>query len=101
LLIGSTSKPVLVSVGDAGLLPDLEVLMQTGIEGVLLDAERLAAGEGALGEAVKTYREAIAKLGPRRVPKRRSGEELPVIPRAASPAASETGEGGDEPILPE
>jgi hypothetical protein len=99
LLIGSTSKPVLVSVGDKGLLPDLEVLMQTGIEGVVLEAERL--GSTSLADAVKLFREAIAKLGPRRVPKRRPGEELPIIPRAAAPAASETGEGGEEQFEPE
>lgn len=92
LLVGSTGKPVLVGLGDRALVADLEALMQAGVEGVALDGDSLDA------EAVKSFRQAIDALGPRRQPRRRGGEELPLIPRVPSTPAG-PGEGEEVPPL--
>lgn len=100
LLVGVTGKPVLVSVGDENLAASLEVLVQAGVEGVLLEGEALTGGQDAVARIVSAYRQAIDKLGPRRLLKRRAGEDLPIIPRAAPEAAGVESE-PEEPGLPE
>ncbi len=96
LLAGLTSKPALVGVADEGLADELDVILQTGVEGIVLAPTLVGGRPDEVKANVAAFRAAVNKLGPRRPARRKPGEEVPLLPRVTPPAP-----GPDEITLPE
>ncbi|MHB1416390.1 MAG: hypothetical protein ACYC1C_14165 [Chloroflexota bacterium] len=98
LLTALTSKPVLLSVGDRSALADLEVIRDVGVEGIALEPALLGKQAESIRSAIESFRDSIARLGPRRPPKRRGREEPVLLPHMtpSGPPEEEIGPGEPE-----
>lgn len=97
LLTALTGRPVFVGVENRDLVADLENLAELGVEGVLVGPATLGEDPAAVRGVLESFRSEITRLGPRKPPKRRQGQELPLIPRVAPPGS---GGGEEEPGIP-
>lgn len=86
-------KPMIV-LGDGSVNPqDVEVLRDVGVEGIVIDLSATGEGERSIEETVRSYAEAIAKLGPAaRKRQAKSSAIIPSIRRETSPSKEETDE---------
>ncbi|MDA8217025.1 MAG: hypothetical protein M0Z94_05340 [Dehalococcoidales bacterium] len=98
LLTALTGKPVLLSVGDRSALADLEVIRDVGVEGIALEPALLGKQADSIRPAIAAFRDEIARLGPRRPPKRRGREEPVLLPHVtpSGPPEEEIGPGTPE-----